>query len=60
MLSEIGTGLASDAVLLLFSVAGLLATTIAIVRDTAAQRSELAREAVSLDHRGARRARRAR
>lgn len=39
----------SDGALVLFSAAGLVATTVAILRDTRTQRSELSREAVKID-----------
>lgn len=44
----IGT-LGSDAALLLFSAAGLVATTLAILYDTRSQRTDLARADVRLE-----------
>jgi hypothetical protein len=46
---ELFQAIASDGGILLFSVAGLVATTVAILADTNAQRSELARASVRSD-----------
>lgn len=39
----------SDGALVLFSAAGLVATTVAILRDARTQRAEVARETVRVD-----------
>lgn len=46
---DIANVLTSDTALLLFSGAGLVATTLAILQDTRSQRSEPATEAVKLE-----------
>lgn len=46
---ELFQAIASDGGILLFSVAGLVATSVAILADTRTQRSELARASVRSD-----------
>lgn len=46
---ELMQAIGSDGAILLFSAAGLVATTVAILADTRTQKAELARDTVRVD-----------